>query len=366
MASNKNQHFVPRCYLRPFTLDGAGAAINVFNIDRQLFFEKAPVKNQCSRDYFYGKDEALEGAIQATEGAYSSVLREIQQPKYKLTEEHRSFLQAFWLLQHMRTDAASRRSVDMAIEFDRAAGVEAMSFRLDIRRAVQLAMRTYVDVMGDINDLESCLIRNRTAIPFVTSDDPAVMTNRWYFQDPRIKGRSFGLRASGLICILPLTPEILWIAYDGDVYSMSHEAGWVAARSENDIKAINQHQFLNCFANIYVRSMKHAAEVASSFSAVKQIRLPVRHRAHVAVRDRSEGQFTRYRVISPEEAKSGEELLIHSEVLFPLPSQWPGILSWRTRGSVYSNGTGIKYVRAMHARKSGSSREFWRELSKEA
>ena len=30
-------------------------AINLFNIDRMKFVERAPVKHQCSRDYFYGR-----------------------------------------------------------------------------------------------------------------------------------------------------------------------------------------------------------------------------------------------------------------------------------------------------------------------
>jgi hypothetical protein len=52
-------------------------AIHLFNIDRSLFVAKAPVKNQCSRDYFYGEDELLEQALQATEGAYARGLSEI-------------------------------------------------------------------------------------------------------------------------------------------------------------------------------------------------------------------------------------------------------------------------------------------------
>src|SRR5439155_750653 len=64
MATNKNQHFVPRCYLRPFTLDSGGLAITLLNIDRMKFVEGAPVKHQCSGDYFYGEDLALEKAHQ--------------------------------------------------------------------------------------------------------------------------------------------------------------------------------------------------------------------------------------------------------------------------------------------------------------
>jgi hypothetical protein len=51
-------------------------------------------------------------------------------------------------------------------------------------------MRIFAEEMDIIDDLKLCLIRNRTSIPFVTSDDPAVMTNRWYLADYRNLGRS--------------------------------------------------------------------------------------------------------------------------------------------------------------------------------
>ena len=209
MASNKNQHFVPRCHLRPFTKDEADAAICVFNIDRQKFIVNAPVKNQCSGDYFYGKNDSLERAIQLVESAYGKVIRELRMPRYILTEDAKTVLRRFWLLQYMRTEAASRRTVEMAIESDRVAGIEAFSFRFDVQRAVQFAMLTYAKTMDVIDDLKICLIRNRTSVPFVTSDDPAVLTNRWYLEDRRIRGRSFGWQASGLLAILPLVIKLL-------------------------------------------------------------------------------------------------------------------------------------------------------------
>lgn len=70
MATNKNQHFVPRCYLKVFTGKGENLAINLLNLDRQRCIVAAPVKNQCSGDYLYGQDEALENAIRAAEGGY--------------------------------------------------------------------------------------------------------------------------------------------------------------------------------------------------------------------------------------------------------------------------------------------------------
>lgn len=364
MASNKNQHFVPRCHLRPFTKDEGDAAINVFNLDRRKFIPNAPVKSQCSGDYFYGKDAQLEKAIQTVEGAYGSVLRTVRRPGYALTEGDKTVFRQFWLLQYLRTEAASRRAVEATAESDKVAGTNAFSFRFDIRRAVQLAMRAYADLMSSVDDLKVCLIRNRSAIPFFTSDDPAILTNRWYLEDRRIVGRSFGLQAAGLLALLPLTPRMVCVIYDGDVYSIQHEGGWVDLRSASDVRALNQHQFLNCFANVFIHDLAHSDEVLSALGVAAQRRLNSRHAIHIAVLDRSVGEYSRYRIVSPDEAKAGGEALLHSEALFPKPTAWPSILRWRPGGSVYSNGTGIKYVRRQIALDLQSHREFWREAAR--
>src|SRR5580698_8291171 len=76
VTTNKNQHFVPRCYLRQFAPGRSDKIINLYNIERDRFIEGAPIKSQCSGDYFYGKDPTLEEGIQMVEGAYSSAVKE--------------------------------------------------------------------------------------------------------------------------------------------------------------------------------------------------------------------------------------------------------------------------------------------------
>jgi len=362
MASNKNQHFVPRCHLRPFTKDEGDAAINVFNLDRKRVIPCAPVKNQCSGDYFYGKDQLLESAIRTVEGAYGSVVRDLRAPGQALRPGHRAVLLKFWLLQYMRTEAASRRSVEMAADLSEFAGDEAPPFGFGIKQAVQVAMRTYADIMQMMDDLKLCLVRNRTSVPFVTSDDPAILTNRWYLEDIRIRGRSFGLQSSGALALLPLTPKIACVAYDGDVYSIPHQSGWVEVRRDTDVRALNQHQFLNCFANVFLHDISCSGEIISQYSAAESRRLRERRRFHVAVRDKVEGDHTRYRVVTPEEAKSAnEDALFHLEALHYQPSNWPSFIKWRAPGAVYTNGTGLKYVRREFALTSQSHKSFWRE-----
>ncbi|MBI5100793.1 MAG: DUF4238 domain-containing protein [Nitrospirae bacterium] len=272
MATNKNQHFVPRCYLRPFTVNGANAAINLYNIDQRRFIPFAPVKNQCSGDYFYGDDIGLEKAIQTLEGAYAAALREITRPGYVLTGAHATTLRLFWVFQHLRTESAARRSVEMVTSMREVIGLTDSSFRLAIKDAVIMAMHTFTDAMHIIDDLTICLIRNKTQIPFFTSDNPAVLTNKWSITDSRSRGLSFGFHSAGAIVLLPLTPKLLCLGYDGDVYSVPQNRGIADVRSESDIASFNQHQILNCRANLFVQDAEHSAVVHDAFSEVARNR----------------------------------------------------------------------------------------------
>lgn len=345
MATNKNQHFVPRCHLRPFTVDEANFAINVYNLDRGKFISNAPVKTQCSGDYFYGKDPKLESAIQSLEGFYATTLNEVRSPGYVLADSHRGILRRFALFQYMRTEAASKRAVEVSAGWTRLFGERAEEFRLTIKEAVQMAMGTFVDVMDILDDLKVCLLRNRTEIPFVTSDNPAIVSNRWHLEDRRVRSKSFGFGAAGALLILPLSPRLACMGYDGDVYSIAHSGGWVDVKHPHDVEAINQHQFLNCAANIYLKDLDDSAAIEKQWLAAKPRRPKERYVVHYAVLDNREGQDERYKVINrlptPEDGKA----LIHIQAVNYTPSSWPRFLGWKRQGVVYTNGTGVGYVR---------------------
>lgn len=348
MASNKNQHFVPRCYLREFTLSSENKAINVYNIDTKKCIPKAPVKNQCSRDYFYGKDEKLESAIQFIEGAYASTLRDIINGPRHLSEHQKIVLKRFWLLQYLRTEAASRRSVEMNKGLTEVVGVQGEGFSLGIKEAVLMAMKTYAGSMNVIDDLKICLIYNKTNFPFVTSDDPAVLSNKWHLNDWRTRFRSFGLRTCGDLLFLPLTPKIICVAYDGDVYSISHNNGWASISHINDVKAFNEHQFLNCRANIFLKDVEHQSFVCESFDEIAHHRPIERHRINYAVLDYSNDEYSSYKVVDPAEAGEHQQAMIHTETIHHRPTTWPSVIVWRINGRVYTNRSGLGYLREYH------------------
>lgn len=349
MATNKNQHYVPKCYLKEFTYDSEGKAINVFNLDRNKLISMAPVKNQCSRDYFYGKSDKLESAIQFVEGAYASTLKELLNNPQSINEKHTIVLKRFWLLQYLRTEASSRRSVEMTNGIGEVAGISAEEFNIEIKDAVIMGMKIFAKKMDIIDDLKVCLITNKTKFPFISSDDPAALSNRWHLNDQRTKFRSFGLQTSGNLLFLPLSPKLMFLAYDVNVYSIKHKNGVVGISNITDVKSFNQHQILNCRANVFVKEKEHEEFVANSIDEVSINRNAERHRINYAVLDFNDGEYSRYKVVAPENLEDHEEAIIHSETIHYQPTLWPSIIRWRNNGLVYTNGTGMGYLRKYHA-----------------
>ncbi|MBW8365087.1 MAG: DUF4238 domain-containing protein [Rhizobium sp.] len=360
MATNKNQHFVPRCHLRPFTLGGENAAINLLNLDRKTLVPNAPVKNQCSGDYFYGKDELLEKAIQLIESGYGQALLDLTKNSRILTEGNKTVFKTFWLFQHLRTEAAAMRAVEMAEATRSVADLPPGEFTLGIKEAVQMACRVFAESMHEIDDLKFCILKNKSEFPFITSDNPAVLTNKWRLDKDRAPGHSFGMGSSGMLALLPLTPKLLFLGYDGDVYSVPNERGVVEIKSARDVIALNRHQFLQCVANVYVHDATHEEALIKHYSEIEAVRPKVRHLVHYAQIDCTVGGHNRYVVIPPEDRDRTKEAIMHSQVIHPRPGVWPSQIRIRTNGSVYTNGTGMGYVRLSRTLVA-SRREFWRE-----
>ncbi|QJA25445.1 DUF4238 domain-containing protein [Vreelandella piezotolerans] len=345
MATNKNQHFVPRCYLKPFSNNGEGKAIRVFNLDREQIIENAAVKHQCSGSYFYGENERLETAIQSIEQKYAGALLRVRSPSYNdFLVKDELILKRFWLLQYLRTEAASKRAVEMSNDLVKLAGA-GYDFNLEIRDAVQMAMHAFANEMRVIDDLKVCLIKNATSFPFVTSDDPAVFNNKWFKSDRRHLGSGFGLRSSGVLAFLPLCENTMFIAYDSDVYSIPKNSGIIKIKREEDVYALNQLQFLNSRANVFPGQRYSRKLLCDAYRSCEENRLNVRHAFHYAVFDGVEKGQKRYRVVGEHEHEGHQEILVHSQNLFPSPKSWPILLQWRKKGFGMTNGTGVGCIR---------------------
>lgn len=169
--------------------------------------------------------------MQVIEGLYAAAISRICGRGYALTDEDLETFRVFWVLQHLRTEAASRAIAALADDVVDTTGAPE-EFRTSIAQAVQVVMSTVPEMVSVVGDLKVCLLRNRSAADFITSDDPAVHTNRWYLRTGNERLGTPGLAKSGTICLMPLTPRHFFLAYDGDVYSLPVTKHWVDVKKE--------------------------------------------------------------------------------------------------------------------------------------
>jgi hypothetical protein len=344
MADNKNQHFVPRAHLKPFSVDGEGAAIHLFNLVRQKAISNAPVKNQCSKDYFYGQDKNLKAAIQFVEGSYAECVSSLIASNSGVSEFHCMILKRFAYLQYLRTEAAARRISQFTFAMTEGSGIEQPSFKEAVAQAVMVAMRQYADTMRIVDDLKVRIIRNHTCRPFITSDDPAVLANRWHQRDFRARHQSFGIASAGIVFFLPLTPTLLAIIFDGSVYSTRHSGGWIDVNCAEDIEACNHQQILNCAANLYFGKESDGLYVASAASEMMHLRPAQRFKIYRAVRDGGTATHVRYKVVHDSDLREHDEVLTHQMAIHAVPPKWPRFLRFRVGGSSSAMILGLDFV----------------------
>ena len=134
---------MPRFYLRPFSENDEGKIIRLLNIGSGRVVNSAPLKNQCSRDYFYGKDFRYESNIQKIESEYAGVLNDISKMHSMPNDRQISILRRFWLFQNIRTEATIMRASESIAQTDLAVGREPTPAAERSKETVELAMYTF-------------------------------------------------------------------------------------------------------------------------------------------------------------------------------------------------------------------------------
>ena len=79
------------------------------------------------------------------------------------------------------------------------------------------AVGTQAQLINTCIDLKCKFLINKTRIPFITSDNPAVIYNQFL---ERMKQESYALGSRGLQIYFPLTPKVAVIYYDSECYKI--------------------------------------------------------------------------------------------------------------------------------------------------
>ncbi len=274
MPKKKEQHFVPRFYLKRFSLDEN--RINLHIIEKKKTILSGKLKTQCSKNYFYGKNPVIEDALSKLESDSSNVIRKIvnenKVPK-RFTVEHFTLF-AFVLFQHSRTKNASEQIEEGTEKF----------FDLFLKEKISQDSDIPVDELDNLTlgyefpalvslghaaiyfpiftDLQVKIVRNHSDIEFITSDNPVVIYNQYAFG--KKVGSTTGLAVKGLQVFYPIDPFTILVFYDPKIYKVAtRKSDFTITNNKDDIDQMNTLQFLNAFETIYFHSSKMNSYIES-------------------------------------------------------------------------------------------------------
>lgn len=356
VPEHKLQHFVPRCHFKPFSIDGEGKAISLYNIALKRLVANAPLKGQCARSYFYGNDLKLEKAFQTIEGKYAEAVKMLQPRPQHIADGMLKVLRDFVQLQHFRTEAALKKleafhSGIAETVFDSAEERLRQGVDLSHQALVQSIMEQFIASRGYLDDLSACVVVNDAEELFVTSDDPVVLTNRFYLQ--RLNSSAFGIANTGAILLMPLTPRLCFLLWDGDCYSIPSRAGKVVITDDvKDIRCINEFQYQRAVSSIYISDAAYAPVVGEACEALGDRRPSFQLYTMIEVEgDQKGGRI--FKPVEPAEAKEAGSFMLLAQPNYPKPNFWPSFLKWRFKVRSYNDGSAMGHMRLAHPAISG-------------
>jgi len=278
-TEKKNQHFIPRFYLKKFSINKNEKQIALFNMKRNLYIGAASIGDQASLKYYYGKDGEVEEDLSKAEGLYAKVLSEVIEketiPKHQ-SQDHRVILY-FIIVTDLRNPAEKKRLehitetmnevlINQHEEFKK---FSEQGYHVRMTDPVLYGLSLYRDNVLVTIDLQIRLIINKTSTPFITSDNPIAKYNQFMEQKTDNISNS-GLAVKGLQIFVPLSDKYLILLYDDQIYHVgSKRKKPIEITKTKEIDQINMLQLMNASNNVYGNEKMTEHYIRNLFEQIK-------------------------------------------------------------------------------------------------
>jgi hypothetical protein len=156
----------------------------MYNTRHKKFIEHASIRGQCARNYLYGKDGKLETLLSEIEGKYAGLVAKVI-AEDALDADDWNTLRFFAYLQFRRTEEAISRMRTFYGNLAEGVFGDDKSEHPPMPRNHELMIQSLsmcADSRTFLEDLKTRIIENQAREDFILSDDPAILTNRFYFQ----------------------------------------------------------------------------------------------------------------------------------------------------------------------------------------
>ena len=255
--NNREHHYVPQFYLKSFSC--LPKRIHLYNLNRNLAIKGVSIKNQCRRKHFYGENNEVEKSLADLENIIALSLKYILN-NMKVPEKNGEHipLYLFVALQLLRTkrsankinqliDIIHKKVLTLDSKFNDV-DIEEYEFGYDTPSIMSLKLLPEMAEAIDDLDMHLVIIKNNRS--FITSDNPVIRYNQYCEGIPDV-GTNGGL-SRGLQIFLPLSPKLLLILYDENIYKVSSKKLLMSnSATNNDIESLNLFQVISAEDNLY-------------------------------------------------------------------------------------------------------------------
>jgi hypothetical protein len=269
-TDKKNQHYIPKFYLRNFSYQNNKKQIGIYNIENEVYIQTAKLKTQGSKNFFYGMDGQIEDNLSNIEGTLATIIKDIIETKKAPIKE--SFQYTMLLLFVTLTDLRNPVRINgMKDSFDEMKRImlsehpntdtDSLLPNLSHEELVRLHISQAVEISEMISDLDYKLLINKTTNSFISSNFPVVKYNQ-FLEGKRWPHSKSGYGLTGLQILIPINDELALMFYDKNIYKLGdNRKQFHYITNTANIDDINKLQFLNCLDTIYFNDKVNLAYI---------------------------------------------------------------------------------------------------------
>jgi hypothetical protein len=289
MGVRKKHHYVPKFYLKRFSVNNEGKVLGLYNYKSEVFIANAPLKHQACETFLYGRDDEVEAELGKLESNVAKMFHYWTEEKILIPppENTNGFtvLKRFILYQLYRTPKAGNHlnnTIDEAFQeliklYGPTMSKKFEGLNLVHQDPVLLALLNSADKEYLLNFLSCKFIVNLSLLPFISSDAPVVMYNQFMEQKKFYMGAT-ALAVKGLQIFYPIHPRLMICFYDPKTYNCGDNSDCISTDLVEDIHQLNAMQYINSNSQLFFNEFitkEYIEEIINIFSEEKKKSRPV-------------------------------------------------------------------------------------------
>ncbi len=260
MAQDKEQHYVPKMYLKNFSINGMFNMLMISDPNDSI--KHVPYFSQCKKTYMYGIDKIWEKKLNKLEKKWDSVIQ--SQLSGNNLEFNKHDIIEFILFQKFRTN----QDIDIA-EHNLTPAINRIGSIIERSQGLNLSPETSQkikdkfikehfsrDKISNLNlemaennslylsNLDLIRIENQTEMNFVTSNNPVIYAN------PFNQDNGLGLLLGGIVFMIPISPKLMYVLADTLLYPNLRNSN-IMINDKNEILKLNFMQYTNSYGIVY-------------------------------------------------------------------------------------------------------------------